>query len=461
MKKVSVLMAFLVAGYVLGIWNFLVLSKYYLVFGMKGFLISLVPALAALYLMYSEAETTKKTRYLIYEMFFKVTKTPALVFTLLMFLIIMLGVTTYFTAYSLPFVFGMQPTAVNMVAFVFITVLVAVLLLILAKGRTLEFIAGISILMILFTIISTLLIRNKALSVVTSEEAKYYMTHALSSITSFHQPLSFEGIAMLLISVIIAFGLGAGVYYVIGSFAPEGLDFKRVLAGVFILQIILSFAAAYTIAYSLGASYQALQDTANNLTATSSQSLFFFDKFTQIKTYVTNSRQSPMSSIGVFYTIPSVLKGKVPGSSEIIFLLMMALYFAGITTMIVLIEMGAQMFLEVMQVNRTKALLAISAMGFVIGAAMIVSSVKVLFLAVPFSVGALVAAAELYPTRSKEFGTNKGLSTVIMVFLIGLGLMTIYYAFKSFGDMGRLGAILGLVLFVPLVMNNMLLGARR
>jgi len=40
-RKISFLMAFLITGYILGIWNFLVLPKYYITFGIKYFLIGL------------------------------------------------------------------------------------------------------------------------------------------------------------------------------------------------------------------------------------------------------------------------------------------------------------------------------------------------------------------------------------------------------------------------------------
>ncbi|NJE27098.1 hypothetical protein E3E22_10850, partial [Thermococcus sp. MV5] len=139
MRKISFLMAFLITGYVLGIWNFLVLPKYYITFGLKGFLISLIPMLMVLFLVYSEAESTKRTRYLIYELFFKVSRTPSLIFVLLMFLFIMLGITTYYSSYSLIYVFGVGSRYVLPIAVG--TVVLSVLLLMMAKGRTLEVIS--------------------------------------------------------------------------------------------------------------------------------------------------------------------------------------------------------------------------------------------------------------------------------------------------------------------------------
>ncbi|WP_457750720.1 sodium-dependent transporter [Thermococcus sp.] len=459
MKKVSILMAFLITGYVLGIWNFLVMPKYYMTFGMKGFLISLLPVLIAMFLIYSEVESTKRTRYLIYELFFKVARTPAFIFTLLMFLMIMVGVTSYFSGWALIYLFGVDKSYVAL--FAMLTVIIAALLLLMAKGKVLEFISGVSVISIIFTLISAFLIKREALSVITSDQAKYYMNQALSSITSFHQPLSFEGVIVLLTGIIVAFGLGAGVYYVLGSFAPEDLDFKKVLVAVFIIQAILSFAVAYTMAYSLGPAFQAFEKGMFNPNIPPKEAIKLGIQFGALKEYATNSTTPLPQSIGVFYTIPEIIKGNIPGSGTIIALLVLSLYFFGLTSIIVLLEMGGQMLSEVMQLPRAKSLGVIGFIGIILGAIMTMTFVRIMFLMVPFSVGALVALIEAYPLFSTELTANKTILGIIMVILGIIGLASLYYAFTGPSDAMKLGAVLGLVLFVPVFMNNMLLKVRR
>ncbi|NJE55140.1 sodium-dependent transporter [Thermococcus sp. 21S9] len=459
MKKVNVMMALLITGYILGVWSFLVVPKYYMVFGLKGFLISLVPAVVALFLAYNEAQSTKKTRYLIYELLFKVARVPAVIFTLLMFLLVILGVTAYASGWGLVYLFGGNTDLI--VPFAILTILIAALLLMLAKGKTLEFIAGISVLMVLFTIVSALLIRSKALSVVTSEQAKYYMNQAVSSITSFSQPLTFEGVIMLLASVIIAFGLGAGVYYVLGSFAPEDLDFKRVLIGVFFLQIILSFAAAYTMAYSLGPAFQAFEKSVHNPNLSVQETYKIYSQFRAIQAYATNSTAPLPQSIKVFYFIPQIIKGNVPGASLITLLLILSFYFAGLTTIIVLLEMGTQMLSEVMQLGRTKGLAGVALVGILIAIVMELGSAKTMFFTVPFSVGAIIALIEAYPVLKSDLVSRKWAVLVSMALLAFVGVFTLYYAFTSSSDAVKLGAVLGLVLLVPILLNGMLLKSRR
>jgi len=459
MRKISVLMAFLITGYILGIWNFLILPRYYIVFGMKGFLISLIPLLIAMFLAYEEAESTKKTRYLIYELFFKVARMPAVIFSLMMFLLIMLGITTYYTSYSVRYLFGLGEAYVPVIAV--ITILLAAFLLMLAKGRTLEFISVISILFVLFALGAALMIRSSALSAVTAPQAKMYMSQATSAITSFKQPLTLKGVVYLIISMLMAFGLGTGVYYVVGSFSPEDLDLKKVLGGVLLLQIVLSFAAAFTVAYSLGTAYQAYEDAVHNPHISPEQTINLYLKFSSLQAYSTNSTQTPIKAINVFYTIPRVLKGHVKNAGRVIWLLMLSVYLAGLTTIIVLIEMGSQMFSEVMQINRGKSLTAVSIIAMFVVGAMMIKEVQLMFLAVPFSVGALMAAFEAYPLLQSEVSENKWLVAILVLLLALFSAITIYYLFVRGALSVRIGILLGLVLFVPTLMNGVLLKGRR
>lgn len=459
MRKVGFLMAFLITGYILGIWNFLVLPKYYINFGLKGFLISLIPMLIALFLIYSEVESTRRTRYLIYELFFKVSRTPAFIFVLLMFLLVMLGITTYYSSYSLIYVFNVAPRYIPAIAFG--TILISFLLLVLAKGRTLEVISVLSVLFVLFAIASAFLIREEALSTVTSPRAINYMETAVSAITSFGHSISLKGVLYMSVSVLVSLGLGAGVYYVVGSFTPEGVSFKRVLAAVFILQVILSFAAAFTVAYSLGAAYQGFERAFHNPNIPAERSMKLFIGFQNLKEYTTNTEKSPMTSIEVFYSIPYVLRGNIANADRLIYLLMLSLYFAGLTTIIVLIEMGNQILSEVMQIGRGKSLTLVSLLGFVVSATMVVGDIRTMFVVVPFSVGAIIAAVEAYPLLSEGLEHNKGIVGVIVATLLLIGLLTLYYALRTSSTTVRIGGLLGLVLLVPVFMNGVLMRGRR
>ncbi|MEO2151315.1 MAG: sodium-dependent transporter, partial [Thermococcus sp.] len=86
---------------------------------------------------------------------------------------------------------------------------------------------------------------------------------------------------------------------------------------------------------------------------------------------------------------------------------------------------------------------------------------KTMFFAVPFSVGAIIALIEAYPVLKSNLASKKGIVLISMAFLAFVGIFTLYYAFKSSSDAVKLGAVLGLVLLVPLLMNGVLLKSRR
>lgn len=250
MKRINTLMALLITGYIIGVLNYVLLPKYNIIFGLKGILIGALVSLAVLVLIRSETESTKRTRYLPYEFMFKVSRTPGLMITFVLFLVIVAGITAYLSGWAMIFLLGQDSSFI--VPLAILTILIAALLLLLAKGRTVELLAVLSVLVIVLTLVSVFLIRNEASSVIVSKQAKLYMDHVLSSMWSFDSPLNIQGLATFFSGILLAFGLGAGVYYVIGSFSPEELNVERVLLGVFVLQLILGIAASYTVAYSLG-----------------------------------------------------------------------------------------------------------------------------------------------------------------------------------------------------------------
>ena len=151
----------------------------------------------------------------------------------------------------------------------------------------------------------------------------------------------------------------------------------------------------------------------------------------------------------------------MPGAEKIVYLLISSLYFAGLTTIIVLIEMGSQMFSEVMQINRGKSLTVVSIIAMFVVVAMMVREVQLMFLAVPFGVGALMAALEAYPLLPSEVSTNKWLVGLVTLLLALASIIAMYYLFARGALSVRIGIILGLVLFVPVLMNGVLLRGRR
>ncbi len=493
MKKISVLMAFLITGYILGIWNFLILPKYYLNFGLKGFLLMFIPIAIAFALIYGEIEATKRTRYLAYEYMVKVSRSPAVIFSFLLFLMIMSGVTLHYTSKAIPAMVNQSPNYV--IPVVIILAAVAFGLLALAKGRTLEVISVLSIIFIVFTIVSVFVMRSQVHSFVVSQAARHYLSVHESAIFSFHRALTARGTLLLLISGLVTFGLGLGVYYVLGSFMPEDVDIKKILAAVIVLQIILSFAAAIITSYSIGAAYQSYENAQNRYTqlheklselylkmsaktnATEllkitremirvkqaiNQTKLTESNFKRVETYASSSTQGPMNSIETFYLIPQILRGgHVRNAGIVIFLLMVSLLLAGFTSFIVMMEIGSQISSEVIRLSRNKSLAMLGIVATVIALAMNVFSIRLMLVAVPFAVGGIFAALEAYPILVGASPVNRKLIAAAFAASIALGIAGIYIVSTAHKLSAKMGVIIGLVMLVPLILNSTLIRSMR
>ncbi len=493
MKRISVLMAFLITGYILGIWNFLILPKYYLNFGLKGFLLMFVPIAIAFLLIYSELEATRKTRYLAYEYMVKVSRAPAVIFSLLLFLMIVSGVTLYYTSKTIPTMADVS--SMYVIPVIVAVAIVAFVLLALAKGRTLQAISALSIIFIVFTVVSVFVMRSEVHSFVTSPTAIHYLNAHESAIFSFSHSLTARGTALLLISGLVTFGLGLGVYYVLGSFMPGDLEIRKILAAVIILQIVLSLAAALITAYSIGAAYQSYENAQQRYTAlhqrlgeiyanisgtANTSQIARMNReiqgirkalnqtrktelsFKRVETYASSPRQGPMNSIETFYLIPRILRGgHVKNSAAVIFLLMVSLLLAGFTSFIVIMEIGSQMSSEVIGLRRGKSLAMIGIVAVIIALAMNILSIRLMLVAVPFAVGGILAAVEAYPVLVGASPVNRKLVAVAFAASLTIGVTGLYIISTAHRLSAKMGVIIGLVLLVPLMLNEILLRPMR
>jgi len=489
MRKMSILMALLITGYILGIWNFLLMPKYYLSFGLKGFLVSLIALGAGLFLIYGELEATKRSRYLIHEFFVKVSRTPAVTLLLLMFLLVSGGITLYYSSKALLPVFNISTRA--LLPIIWAVILSILLMLVMLRGRSVEFIGALSILFILFAVVATLAMRSEVYGFVRSQTALHYLNVHRSAIFSFHHHLTASGVVFMLVATLISLGLGTGVYYVIGSFSPDGLDMKKLLTVVVILQVFLSFAAALTTAYAIGAAYQSYENSQAQFQKTNQElhKLFlsnmnpnseaFKSKFRElnqtltkinqtltdfhkVEAYASSSTENPVKAIETFYLIPKILReSHLKGASTIILLLMGSLFLAGFTSLIVLVEIGAQISSEVLQMKRGSSVTFVSLAIAVVGSMMVAGGIRTMLLTVPLSVGALVIAIEGLPLLRGVSPVNKNAVSIGIILALLVGILGLVYTFKLGGIYIELGILLSLLMFTPLLFNGYLMGGAK
>lgn len=462
MRRVQLLMAVLIVGYMLGVWNFLVVPHYLITLGMKGFALSLVPILLAMGLIYFEMESTRRSRYMMYEFLTKAARKPGIAITLLVFLFIMVGVNAYYSGRALNSLLGMD--RVYAVLFAILTLLIVGILLLMAKGRTLDFMAAVSVLFILFAVAGFFLMREAASSAITNPQSLRYLEAALNSLSSFEGTLTVASAAQLFVATVVAFGMGVGLYYVLGSFMPEDIDVKKILVFVLILEVALSFMASFIVAYSLGFAHQSFRESFFG-GASATQSFELYRQFNQLRAYTTDSNMSVVSSMETIYFIPTILeKGGMEGAERIAWLLMLSIYLAGLTTLIPLVEVGSHISAEMLQLGRRNSIFIIVLLGSIMAALMYLDPVRSMLLAVPFGVGLIIVAFEAIPLLTEKKVLSEGAKTFAMlslaVFLL-MGLAVLYRELRVMGLYGRVGIALGLILLIPVLFNSTLLKTRR
>ncbi|MCD6524599.1 MAG: sodium-dependent transporter [Thermococcus sp.] len=491
MRKMSTLMALLITGYVLGVLNFLLMPKYYIAFGLKGFVLSLGALAIGLVLIYSEFEATRRTRYLIHEFMVKVSRLPAVTIILLMFLMLLGAVNLYYSGFALLKLLNTSTTVLPIILLMIIALIW--LFLIILRGRSVEFIGALAVLFIVFAFISLFLMRGQVYDFVTSDTALEQLNSYRDAVFSFDHSLTVKGVVLMLTTVLLSLGLGAGVYYVLGSFAPSEMDFKKLLAVIVLLQILLSFTAAFTTVYSIGAAYQSyennqvrfrqvraeLQNILLNQSQDPSSSEAAMEKYRQlqgvlneinqtlnnfhkVQRYASVGDENPIEAIETFYLIPDIIRESgIRGSSAIIFLLMGSIFLAGFTTLIVLVEIGAQISIEAFQMSRNVGVSFISGIIFVLSAAMIVSDIKVMLLSAVLSVGGLVIALEGVPLLVGVSPVDKRPIMVGVAVSALIGLLTLWTMLGFPDSYVKLGVVVGLLLLLPLIFNNYLMVGSR
>ncbi|ASJ00904.1 sodium-dependent transporter [Thermococcus gorgonarius] len=450
MRKISILMTLLITGYILRIWNFLLMPKYYIIFGLKGFLVSLLVLGFGLLLIHSEINATRTTRYLAHEFMFKVSKLPAVTLVLLMFLMLSGGVILYYSARAILPIFDLPD---NLLIPIMAGVIASIIILLVTlKGRSVEFLGAMAVLLIVFTPLATLLLRSKVYGFVTSPKAVSYLNSYRQSVFSLSSSLNLNGLVLMGLTVILALGLGAGVYYVLGSFLPGGINIKRILAFVVTLQIFLSFSAAMTTVYSIGVAYQGYENAQAK----------YDGVLHRIEVYSKDSLQNPITAVETFYLIPAVIRDSgVPGGRLVIALLMGSLFLAGFTSLMVLVEIGGQISGEVFQTRRIQGILFVGLTMAVLGGIMVIDSVRIMLVASLIGFVAFMAVVEAFPLLRGIAPVNRGAVILGISVSLLLGVLGVAYLLKLGGTYLRLGLLVGLLLLAPLLFNGYLLASAR
>ncbi|WP_297535850.1 sodium-dependent transporter [Thermococcus sp.] len=416
MKKWTLYLTFLVAGFATGIGTIGLFPQFWLEYGITGLVIHLGFLALFTYVAIIEAERVMKSGYYFVELYKKILRKPAMITVILVLIAIFLS---YYAANTMlillaPVVgtgaLGRLIAKIIMLAIVFV-------ILTRAKEKTFSIMAIGSMILVIAVVITTIAFWTRIPPTAAFLGMAKHM--AMS-----RQHVSLAMIKLAAERALYGVGLGFAFYLMLGSFMNERFNHKLIIGtGVFI-QFIIGVLSTITIIYAIAPATPA-----------------------ELLKYVYGGEEGAIQLMG---ELPKIL-AHYPG---LLLLIVLSIFFAGVTSILPTAEVGLQILESSMGVNRNKAAMYLIAISLAIGIPDSVPSLaEALLKAVSISIF-FTALYELYPVVSKEVSKVTGIrpttakivaSALTAAFLIPSGLYAIYSNFKA-GDLYVLSALLAVIL---------------
>ncbi|CAB49682.1 sodium-dependent transporter [Pyrococcus abyssi] len=451
MAKRTVYFVFIFIAYTLGIWTFTLIPRILVGGGLTALALLTVASLIIGALVTMEVNEVKNRPYKIHEFMTKFVKMPAISLVLLSFVIVVTAIDAHYTGLALSRIIGAKIPFVGIVA-----IILALALLIGMRTRSLDFIVGSSILTMILIMAGALFLKRQADMYIIDEIPRLTVQGIIDSIKGFTTGINFLQTEIIFMVALLVFGLGVGFYYVIGGpLARLGVDVRKVVIGTIGLQLILSIVALLTVAYSIGIAYQGYWNAysmGSDVQFLMIQKEYWgplYDEYIQ-----RGEIMRPKYTIESLYSIPNMLRDlNIEGSTKTILALMGSFFLAGFTTLLVLLETGGQLVMDVFQVTRRQGILWASILSSVMAILVYFEQLRMILLGTLLGTTALIGLVEFLPViKLRKSATSYILAGLILL----LGIGTIAATFQ-FGGYYRLGILVGLMLLLPLGFNNMLL----
>jgi NSS family neurotransmitter:Na+ symporter len=384
-KKWTLYMIFLVAGFATGIGTIGLFPQFWLQYGITGLAVHVVFLVVLTYVAMLEAETVMKSGYYFVELYKKVSRRPAMVLSIFAVIAVFLS---YYSANVmltlLSPVLGTDAVA-RLVAKV---IMFAIIFLILtrAKEKTFAIMAFGSIFFVIAVLITAIAFK------IQIPENVAFLGMAKHMIMA-KDPISLAMIKAAAERAIYGIGLGFGFYLMLGSFLNERFNVKAIVGiGIFI-QFLIGLLSTLIIVYAVA--------------PTTPERLL---------QYVYGGEEGAIALMGSF---PKIL------SDYPLLLVMMALsaFFAGITSLLPTAEVGLQIIESTMRVGRTRAAAYLIGISLLIGVFDSPPTVAEMMLKAVVVSTFFTAIYELYPVLSSKEGLSApamaAVGIAVLIFAIG------------------------------------------
>ncbi|HII60383.1 sodium-dependent transporter [Pyrococcus horikoshii] len=438
-------------AYMIGIWTFTLVPKILIMGGLTGLLLILTFSGIISGIVALEIYEIKNRPYRIHEFMTKFVKTPSISIILLSFLFIVTSITAHYTGMSIE---SMVNTPIPGVGI--LVIFLGMLLLVLTRSRSLDIIVVSSVLTVVLIITGMLFLRNQAESIVNTQLSRSFISNVFTAVKSFNINISLLEVEYAFIISVLIFGLGMGFYYIIGGpLATLKVDVRKVIIVTILIQVIISFVAVATLAYSVGIAHQAFRDAFMKGKAKEALEVYreYFNPLWE--EYRRSEGFNPKVAIESLYNIPNMLRDlKMKGSLGIIVSLMGSIFLAGFTTVLVLLEIGGQLIMDIFQVNRRTGITIVALLSSLFAGFAYLNPLRVILLSTVISIMPLIGFIEFYPVmKLRSSLISYVLGSILLIF--GIADIVAILQFKNYYY--ELGVIVGLMLLIPLAFNKLLI----
>jgi len=422
-KKWTLYLIFLVAGFTTGIGTIGLFPQFWLQYGITGLVLHVLFLVLFGYVALLETETVMKSGYYFVEVFTKLLRKPAMILTF--FAVIAMFLSYYSGNVMLSLLSPVVGTGTvgRLIAKVVMFVIMFVILT-RAKEKTFSIMAIGSIIFVVAVVVTTL-----AFKAIIPENAAYlgmakHMLLAKNGITG-------NMIKDAALRAIYGVGLGFAFYLMLGSFLNERFNPKVIVGTGILIQFIIGILSTITVVYAVAPTTPG-----------------------RLLQYVYGGEEGAIQMMG---DLPTILADY----PILLALIAISVFFAGLTSLLPTAEVGLQIAESTLKVSRDKAATYLIAVSLAIGVLDSPPSLADMMLKAVSIALFFTAIYEIYPVLKGEVSQVGKVASLVVAAILGIAGITAFYTYGKEGGVYILSVILAATLvLLGLAGNSIMIGKK-
>ncbi|QDA30977.1 hypothetical protein FH039_04295 [Thermococcus indicus] len=397
-KKWTLYLTFLVAGFATGIGSIGLFPQFWLQYGITGMAVYVVFLAVLTYVAILEAETVMKSGYYFVELYNKVSRRPAMILSIFAVVAMFLS---YYTANTMLTVLSPVLGTETVARLIAKILMFAIIFLILtrAKEKTFTIMALGSIIFVVAVAVTAVAFKTQI------PENAAFLGMAK------HMMVAKHGISLAMIKAaaeraIYGVGLGMAFYLMLGSFINERFNAKVIIGTGIFIQLLIGVLSTVTVVYAIAPTTP--------------------DRLLQ---YVYGGEEGAIQMMGDLSTI-------LADYPTLLALIGLSAFFAGVTSLLPTAEVGLQIIESMMGIGRNRAATYLIGVSLLIGIFDSPPSIADMILKAVVVATFFTAIYELYPVVSSERRLSMPAMAVVavgaLVFVVG-GLYAFLGVFRAGG----------------------------